>query len=207
MALLSNHSEAYLSLEDEKIGATATHMQCWFWGLDVKHPEGNILIKRGFRRYRAPKGKDASSCYELHIPDRKRLLLWGFGLALVEDNNCGIYLNRYKFRPVQIVLQKPRTPIFHPEELQLTDCKGTLEWKRCLELLSNAVSWIVAYEKWIEEEMSARYRQRCQELFDSDDEIWKTSPISTWSKVERAVAEALSSIISKTECVDQRSES
>ena len=29
----------------------------WFWGLGVHHPEGNLLTRHGFRKFKSPRTK------------------------------------------------------------------------------------------------------------------------------------------------------
>lgn len=184
--MLENNS---LNQDELNFCASATHMQCWLWGLDIRHHDGNLLIKKGFCRHRSRVEKE-SSCYEMCLPCNSRLLLWGFGLALIdskpfESDGFGIYLNRYRFHPIQITLHKDHELPFCPDNLNREENKSNHDKRRCFELLLKTASWISSYERWIDEELSFRYRQKCQELFGSDDEIWKKalSPHGTKLKI------------------------
>lgn len=176
--------QLFLPSSQEEFCAETMHMQCWFWGCDIKHPNGNLLLRNGFCRHRPPEGSEGSSCYFKNLPDEKRLLLWGFGLALIDIHSSGIYVNRYKFRPIAIQLPEDNSIPYRPEHLNAATDENQEDWSRSILLLADAVSWIVSYEKWISVELGNGYRRVCQRAFQSESLIWKTNPLWAWNKVD-----------------------
>ncbi len=69
---MTEHKElAIFSPELKKFGELLLHHQCWFFGRDILHPDGNLLVQYGFKRYKAPK-KTGTNRYRIVIGKSSR---------------------------------------------------------------------------------------------------------------------------------------
>ena len=81
----------------QKRGKVLLNQQCWLWGQDVRRPEGNLLLERGFERLRPPEEAGGATQYTLFLTNDLRVRLWGFGMYF--GGVQGVYVNRYEFVP------------------------------------------------------------------------------------------------------------
>ncbi|HVF09872.1 MAG TPA: hypothetical protein VNA16_03670 [Abditibacteriaceae bacterium] len=73
----SRTSDDLLSGRARALGKRLLAQQCWCWGQDVRYVEGNLLLRYGFERRRAPQWQSGATTYLLrHLPDRV-IALWG----------------------------------------------------------------------------------------------------------------------------------
>lgn len=118
-------------------GKLLLDQQCWCWGQDIRHPEGNLLLEGGFIRERHPTERDLSRYAQPPV------VLWAFGLFFE-----GLWLLRQDFK---VRLAPAETP---PDIWTVRD--ATLIWpttedegERLRERLTRACAWIASYEESI----------------------------------------------------------
>ena len=149
-----------------KTGTLLLDQQLWCWGQDIRRVDGNALLAYGFTRHRPPEGKHGSPAYEWRGSGRSRVILWGFGFFYSDGGRRGIFLRRYKFAPKQTASVYFSLPIWNlgqlPELTQPCDAEG---WRRVFSLLTQGLTWIADYERWIISEYGLDYRQRCIEAW------------------------------------------
>jgi hypothetical protein len=134
------------------------HQQCWQWGMDIRAPQGNLLLDFGFQRARPPEGRLGSSRYQLRLSSRATITLWGFGFYYARSGKGGVYVNRYECEPrfgcragfLEEVWTKEAVPVAgsHPPD------ERTL-----LYLTAKAYAWISGYERWVLERFGVAYRR------------------------------------------------
>lgn len=140
-------------------GTFLLHQQCWCWGQDIRSPHGNLLQRYGFTRVRAPEGREGSSRYWLRDGSQE-LYLWGFGVALRDDANGALYLNRYNFMPRWLEDGKRLREAWRIEDLG--DLRPPLSMRslRCTRRMLRVVLRRLAdYERWVLAEFGVSYRR------------------------------------------------
>lgn len=140
-------------------GTSLLNQQFWLWGRDIRRPEGNLLLDYGFAKHPPPPGVRVPSRYELSLPGHRRLTLWGFGLALSDEAEDGLFLGRMKLTP----RLTPRLgDIWEPAALPALGKPTTpAHWARVRTLMEPALGWIADYECWVESNHGTAYRQEC----------------------------------------------
>ena len=77
------------ALRREPTTATLVDLQFWFLGHDIKHVDGNALVRFGFERV-ATDTIGGTTCYVLPLPtvkpSRRQLVCWGFAAYLGHTN-------------------------------------------------------------------------------------------------------------------------
>ena len=85
------HNMTSTALRREPSTATLVDLQFWFLGHDIKHAEGNALVRFGFERV-ATDTVGGTTCYVLPLPtvepSRRQLVCWGFA-AYVGPTRAG----------------------------------------------------------------------------------------------------------------------
>ena len=138
-------------------GQKLLQRQCWNWGRDIVRPEGNLLLEAGFRRRRPPEGVAGSSCYTRALPDGDSLMLWGFGVLFGTPRKGGVYLNRYKFRPVWIPSANLQEPIWKPG--MIPNGRTPPSPRVPVDLTVAAIRRIADYEEWVLARCGLEYRR------------------------------------------------
>lgn len=131
------------------------HQQCWCWGQDVRRAEGNLLLERGFLRYRPPEEGSGATHYALRLDCASDLSLWGFGVAIAVRGIGSLYLNRYQMTPCFGLMDRLTGPIYRPEELSVV---ASIFDSRTRRLSWLARQWIADYEDWVLDELGLAYR-------------------------------------------------
>ncbi len=133
----------------QKRGKVLLNQQCWLWGQDVRRPEGNLLLERGFERLRPPEEAGGATQYTLFLTNDLRVRLWGFGMYF--GGVQGVYVNRYEF--------VPRSASF-AYEWQTAETMGSFH--RCSEanFLAMAADWIADYESWVLKVAGVLHREK-----------------------------------------------
>ena len=148
-------------------GQVLLHQQCWNWGRDIVRPEGNLLLEAGFLKRRPPEGEAGSSCYTLALPGGDSLRLWGFGLLYGTLHKGGVYLNRYRFRPVWLPSEAIRGPIWKPGMIPAGQAPPSLRIP--VDLTVAAIRGVADYEEWVLAHCGLEYRRAVLRQ-------WKQSP-------------------------------
>lgn len=120
------------------------HRQCSFWGRDITHPTGNLLVRYGCRRSRD--ASDTASRYSW-LAGSQKATLWGFGIFYSEGGDSGVFLKRYSFQPCLLDVR------FHDEwsaaDAPNFSCAEADD--RCRHrLFLGALQWMEAYEDWVQ---------------------------------------------------------
>lgn len=118
-------------------GKLLLDQQCWCWGQDIRHSDGNLLLAHGFVRERHATEKDLSRYCKLPAT------LWAFGLFY-----DGLWLLRQDFK---IRLAPSETPpdIWTVRDAELLYPATPDDGERLREKLRAACLWIAAYEESI----------------------------------------------------------
>lgn len=147
--------------EIEELGERLLHHQCWFFGRDIFHPQGNLLIRYGFERFGVPLKQTGSNCYRFRGTDEAEINLWGWGVFYGHET-CGILIKRYDFRPRLFSVGRLKIPVFKSENLP-PSCllREDFQMKTARNLTLGFIEWILLYEEWIEKTCGKTWRQKC----------------------------------------------
>lgn len=126
--------------------------QMVWWGHDVRHPEGNALVRHGFRRTESP-GLKGTSCYRVTWEDGFVELHGAVASWTSPDDAPGCVFHRDRGR-VELWLGNDA-----PVPGAGRGCHGEAEqrWQAALPL----VRWIVSYERWVLETLGSDWRDGC----------------------------------------------
>lgn len=147
--------------EIEVLGERLLHHQCWFFGRDIFHPQGNLLIRYGFERFGVPLKQTGSNCYRFRGTDQSEINLWGWGVFYGQETG-GIYIKRYDFRPRLFSFGRLKIPVFKSEHLPPSHLpREDFQIKAARSLTLGFIEWILLYEDWIEKTCGKKWRQKC----------------------------------------------
>lgn len=169
---MNNRTESYGDSVDElrlpeglaETGAGLLHQQCWCWGYDIRHPEGNLLLAFGFERERPLPPASGSSHYRKRL-SQVTVHLWGFGVVW-QDPLGACYVNRYRFGPVPVNLACLERPIWSPDGLVLLP-PGSVPQTLLFEQLAAICCFIASYEDWIVRRLGLAHREAALQAWDS----------------------------------------
>jgi hypothetical protein len=146
----------------QKEAAALLHQQMWCWGCDIRHTEGNVLLRYTFTRQRPPDPALGSSRYTLCSEQGQHITLWGFGVWYARTEVGGLFLRRNAFSPRLTCTIEPPASIWCVTHLPALCVPTTPEEGQATHiLLSSLLSWISDYEQWIQETLGTDYRRRC----------------------------------------------
>jgi hypothetical protein len=167
-----------------EFGEKLLHHQLWFFGKDVSHKDGNLLIKYGFERFGVPEGKSGGTSYRLILNDTQELVLFGFGVFFGDKTCGGIFLKRYEFQPQLMKYTNLELPIWKSDLLPHRYYpKAENEMKNAKLLLRNLANWILDYEFWIDENCGKQWRKSClKEWENAEFGIRKIR--DSWKKIQ-----------------------
>jgi len=139
------------------------NQQLWCWGRDIQCETGNLLVRYGFQRTLNAINPDCASLYRLDLAGGARIILRGFGAFYGNDQFGGLFIQRYRFRPML-------TPTADaPMSLWTVDHIPALRWPKeddvtCWwRLTLDLIDWIRDYESWIANEIGTAYREQTLE--------------------------------------------
>lgn len=137
------------------------HQQCWCWGQDIRHPEGNLLLAHGFERVRPPAHVQGSTRYQLRLSARSTVTLWGFGLYYARCGRGGVYLNRYDCVPRFCHQAGFLENVWTRDALPLSCSTGCAygHEPETVYLVVKATEWISRYEQWVLGQFGLSYRK------------------------------------------------
>lgn len=147
-----------------RLGKRLLHQQMWLFGRDIWHPQGNALYRYGFTHQKPPDGR-GSPMYTW-CDGREQVVLWAFGLFLGQEDNGGIYVNRYLFRPrfthtpfIEQFAAAPEalTGFYHPAQ--------EVEAEKMRLLFAEVWQWCGRYEAWAQENLGLKYRETAVTAF------------------------------------------
>ena len=168
-------TQKFLTPMQRRRGEALLHHQCWFWGKDILHKEGNALERYGFEKHRPPEGIKGASSYLLVPEEDCQFILWGYGMFYGAKR--GVFLNRYNFLPKLSLVSKLTLPIWKKEQLPTLLIPQSCEERReALRLTQKALREIIAYEDWAQKTLGEKWRKKCLKQWEnttlSIQEVW-----------------------------------
>ncbi len=142
-------------------GSRLLTQQCWYWGCDVRRPEGNLLLDLGFARTRPPEGVEGSTLYALEPAPGVQLILWSFGVFYGRAGTGGLFLNRFRFEPLLTDQTTLLQEIWQIEQLPNLGRAGDADRARLAGLLCELLRWVIAYEHTVLAVQGLAYREAC----------------------------------------------
>lgn len=131
-----------------KRGAEMMDRECSLWGADVKHPDGNLLVRHGFQRHPSAGGV-GSSCYVLLRGDAT-IILRGYGSFLRTRALGEVFVPRFQFTPRYTVCPGDPLEASLPAYAERHQCPTSAEERsRADPLFLRTLQWIATYEDWI----------------------------------------------------------
>lgn len=176
--------ESVFTPEFLESGERLLHHQCWFFGRDIHHSQGNLLIRYGFKRFGAPKKGKGANMYHLQLDSRHEIALWGFGIFF-SNGNDGIFINRYHFLPKYFPKTALKIPTFQIEELPRSFAYyQENDLRIVVSLLIELSLWICDYEDWVEAKCGKNWRKQC--LLEWDNTKLNLKQIKQgWLKIDK----------------------
>lgn len=150
-----------LSLDQLNEAIKLFEQQLWCWGEDVKHPQGNLLVKCGFDRQPPPKGQEKfGSLYTRRIGRGGQVVLRGWGLLISDRTHGALCLMRYEFLPRLLPCDDIPSGLWDSHSLPKHFVpESDADLSRALFLLAAVCRWIASYERWLSRALVSRYRE------------------------------------------------
>ena len=142
-------------------GMVLLDQQMWYWGQDIRRPEGNALVRYGFTRWQPSAQWPSSSAYVLAPGPGRQVVLWGFGFFYGEASGGGVYLARFDFDPVWTSQFDLSAALWSPEQPPKFRARRIPTSSTAWAVYSPALEWIADYEQWALETLGLDYRRRC----------------------------------------------
>ena len=169
--------------EEVSRAVTLFNQQIWCWGRDIERSEGNWLIECGFECIPAPKDDEyAANHYQLSLSKGQTIVLRGFGVFFGDSRHGGIYLPRYEFTPMFTPLSTLDRPLFSAVDLPPLARPSGDQHSGCVSMLSDALAWIVEYERTVVDRLGLEYREQTLLTWDNGERtvIPPEAMVSTW---------------------------
>jgi hypothetical protein len=137
------------------------HQQCWCWGEDIRRPEGNLLLARGFIRERGAR----SSRYHL-AEAGVCITLWAFGACFGDADAGGVFIDRHSLR-------LKLGPMVPPDAWSAAALRGyhsprtAREVSQAGALSARFASWVADYEEWVPTVTHPGYRTEVLSRWDA----------------------------------------
>ena len=176
------HNMTSTALRREPSTATLVDLQFWFLGHDIKHAEGNALVRFGFERV-ATDTVGGTTCYVLPLPtvepSRRQLVCWGFAAYVgptragaTDGPECGptgahadgVLVARHARTPLLL-----RAPLILPLH-RLCDLprgeapRSREEWSAAHAGVAAAAAVFADYERWAGATLGEAHRDRALAL-------------------------------------------
>lgn len=170
--------------EIEKLSESLMHHQCWLFGRDIFHPQGNLLIRYGFERFGKPPNETGSNCYRLRRADKSEINLWGWGVFYGQGKD-GIFIKRYEFCPRLFSVGHLKIPVFKSENLPPSRLpREDFQIKAARSLTLGFIEWVLNYEDWVAKTCGKTWRQKCLREW-SNAELNSRQIRAGWKKLRR----------------------
>ena len=144
--------------------------QCWFFGRDIWHSSGNLLIKYGFERFAVPKGESGGNSYRIKLDRETEVVVWGFGIFLGQKGKGGIFIGRFNCNPRYLSTPTLRLPISKSEYLPNNHPpRNDRENIIVFELAVRLFDWIDNYETWVVTQCGSDWREECIQEWNKSD--------------------------------------
>jgi hypothetical protein len=142
-------------------GTKLLTQQCWYWGCDVRRPEGNLLLANGFTRTRLPAGVEGSTIYVLSPFAGAQLILWSFGIFFGCEGAGGLFLNRFRFEPLVTDCASLAPELWQIEQLPAFGRATAANRPQLATLLGSLLRRVIAYEHRVLAVQGLPYRETC----------------------------------------------
>lgn len=137
--------------------ADGLYLQMYYWGRDVLHPAGNLLVEHGFRRI-AKEGAHGTSRYQRELAG---------GLLELHGHLAGWYPGAGD-EPGVIFVRQRRTcqlcgesePVLpgQLETARIWTPSGSDEWAQLATVTRTLLQWLGEYESWISSHLGVCHR-------------------------------------------------
>ena len=137
--------------------------QMWFFGCDIRHPAGNLLLAHGFDRVRPPAEiPGGTTRYERQTSDHTRLELWGWGALWISEPGHALAIRRHVATPKWIDTAPDVAFMWRYQELdQALEKAAPADVPAARRQLAAFAEWVVAYEQWVRSHAEPHWRARC----------------------------------------------
>lgn len=147
--------------------AATLDLTLWCLGCDVRHPDGNLLVRRGFVRQPSPSARSGSTMYlapAAGSAGAPHLAAWGFALLLL-DPACGdgLLLRRHDRAGARLLAQCALpAPPWTADALPAGRVPvGARDAGRTADLLRLVAGAIAEHERWVAAACGEAYRPAC----------------------------------------------
>lgn len=135
----------------------------WFFGRDIQHPDGNLLLHFGFVRQRPPAGVSGTSRYAMATPSGT-LMLWGWGAVWREAEPHALLLRRHGPGPRLLSATRCLDAIWAHTALDGEPARSPDAMARVGGLLTHFAVWVHEYEQWVRGHCGEAWRTECAAL-------------------------------------------
>jgi hypothetical protein len=156
---LSHNSPAV----DRHLLAELLDQQMWFFGRDIQHPDGNLLLRFGFDRSRPPVAVSGTSRYII-ATHAGVLVLWGWGAVWRDADPLALLMRRHGPGPRLISARSPLDDVWAHTALAGTPARSDADRARLDALLTDFAGWVSEYEQWARATCGEPWRQECAAL-------------------------------------------
>lgn len=165
--------------------ATCLYLQMYYWGRDVLHPDGNLLVEYGFRRY-AKEGVHGTSRYQ-HAWHDGVIELHGHVAGWYRPEGEGMIFVRQR-RACQLCGEaKPVVPGCYAKASIWTP-RNREEWGTLANNAARVLDWLCGYEGWVLKRCGPRWRQeQFHEYRQLPNRMWWLDPGSAQKWMEAFV--------------------
>ena len=134
----------------------------WFLGVDTRNPEGNLLVRNGFRKFKPPRTK-GSSRYQRKW--RGNLIdLHSFFVGIYPERADGFIFIRARNQCFLFTDNQPPCPGDYPEDCIISADTDELT-HRFHTAASTFLSWLEEYEQWVDFTYGTNYRADCYDAY------------------------------------------
>jgi len=165
----------------------ALGQQLYFWGCDIKHPDGNLLCQFGLERVKS-QGHQGTSCYRMNYQG-DIIELHGMCVGRYSIVDTSFLFTREPLRSCLYDSSKPPLPGHYKKELV-----NTRQVNQLASASRKFLEWWLEYENWIETKTDKNYRKQCYKQFRnfSNSRVWLPPDKSTkWLRCYLSSPESL----------------
>ncbi|MEM4285406.1 MAG: hypothetical protein QW684_04285 [Candidatus Nitrosocaldus sp.] len=148
-------------------------LMLWNIGRDIEC-DGNLLLLFGFTRHRPPAPEKGSSRYHIFF-EGYEVVLWGFGMMVIDHDGISIFINRHRYVPKVVVLDdvqcqlisKYIVNVWSLSDLHTREPRYD-EYDTVRLLILILFKLLYKYELWLNAIKGREYRAYCMKRFGID---------------------------------------
>jgi hypothetical protein len=156
----------------------------WLFGRDILHPESNLLIEYGFKRFKCPVERKSGNMYLLDRGNGNELALWGFGILQKCENREPLFLRRYVFEPRLLSRATFDWPIWGTEYFEAIAAKDAIPDEPTIVV--ELIEWIEDYENWVINTAGRDWRNRSFREWSKSATSYRGF-VRGWQKLRRKI--------------------